>query len=152
MFLERRRVNPAFEKYDSVAHTSNTCSQKKNTLEKQFLSLGGRRKHERNSLTSYVRFSSGLASALQAYCRASWFNDSTDCSARSCFVCVLDFRRVRAVVVVICCEGPPFIKVKWPSSDLLFLGRGVGESYREQHVGMVDTKGLEVAQIFTFYV
>lgn len=59
---------------------------------------------------------------------------------------------MRAVVVVICCEGPPFIKVKWPSSDLLILSRGVGESYRGQHVGMVDTKGLEVAQIVTFHV
>lgn len=150
MFLERRRVIQPFKSM-IVWLTHPTLAHRKNTLEKQFLSLGGRRKHERNSLTSYVRFSSGLASALQAYCRVAWFNDSADCAARSCFVCVLDFRRVRAVVVVICCEGPPFIKVKWPS-DLLILSRGVGESYREQHVGMVDTIGLEVAQIFTFHV
>lgn len=73
---------------------------------------------------SYVKFSSGLDSALQACCPVSWFNDSTDCTACSCFVCVLDFRRVRAVVVVVCCKGAPFIIVTCPSDLLIQSAEG----------------------------
>lgn len=48
---------------------------------------------------------------------------------------------MRAVVVVICCKGPPFIKVKWPS-DPLMLDREVEESKKEQHVGIVKIHGI----------
>lgn len=45
-------------------------------------------------------------------------------------------------VVVICCKGPPFIRVKWPS-DLLMLGTEVEESSEEQHVGIVNYMNMK---------
>lgn len=63
------------------------------------------------------------SSSLQTCCHVSWFSDSTDCTACRCFVYVLDFGHVRAVVVVVCKKGAPFIMVRWLSviSDIRSL-------------------------------
>lgn len=74
------------------------------------------------------------SSALQTCCRVTWFNDSTDCAARGCFV--LDCRPVRAVVIVVCKKGGfPFIKEKWLSviSDIFSLN-----SFAKRCVSMYD--------------
>lgn len=86
-------------------------------------------------------------SGLQTCCCVSWYNDSIDCTGCSCFVYILDFRLVRAVVVVFNTEAP-FIMVDLSYQTSSLFTQSVEKALTSKDV-WVPTLAASLSQIFT---